>query len=182
MWGRQSAFWEYLWCSAQHCPFLLLTAPIHLQGQYAVLITAMDQRRWEISSDTRHTGRHRKCFDIMTHRDNKMFAYSLISCFRASLPQQDSKAQKTLTIVLLKWLPPPLSFIRISNRMISADSRWMDSYNPCAINYESLGPTYRLEMTGGSYSELIYIWTAHSWPPPTPHILRFMMFWSFNLN
>lgn len=56
----------------------------------------------------------------------------------------------------------------------------MDSYNLCAINYESLGPAYRLEKTGDSYSELIYVRTPHSSPPPTPHTLRVMVFWSFN--
>lgn len=90
VWGRQSAFWEYLWCLAQHCPFLLLTAPIHLQGQYAVLIAAMNQRRWEISSSTRHTKRHRKCFDIMTHQDTKMFAKCLICFSKASVPHQEA--------------------------------------------------------------------------------------------
>lgn len=33
----------------------------------------------------------------------------------------------------------------------------MDSFNLGAINYEPLGPAYRLEMTRGSYSELIYV-------------------------
>lgn len=85
VWGRQSTFWEYLWCLAQHCSFLLLTAPIHPQGQYAVLVAATNQRRWEISSGPPapplppgHTEHHRKCFDIMTHQDTKMFAMCLI--------------------------------------------------------------------------------------------------------
>lgn len=73
VWGRQSAFWEYLWCLAQHCPFLLLTASIHPQGQYTVLTAAMNQKRWEISSGSSHT---EKCFDIMTHQDTKMFSQS----------------------------------------------------------------------------------------------------------
>lgn len=30
-------------------------------------------------------------------------------------------------------------------------------YNLCAINYESLDAVYRLEMTGGSYCELIRV-------------------------
>lgn len=45
VWGRPHAFWEYLCCLAQHCPFLLLTAPIHLQGQYSVLIAAIKPKR-----------------------------------------------------------------------------------------------------------------------------------------
>lgn len=55
----------------------------------------------------------------------------------------------------------------------------MDSYNLCAFNYDSLGPAHRLEMTGDSYSELIYVRTPHSEPPPTHDTLR-MVFWSSN--
>ena len=89
VWGRQSAFWEYLWCLAQHYPFLLLTAPIHPQGQYAVLTAAMNQKRWEISSGSSHT---EKCFDIMTRHQN-VFTKCLICYFKASVPQQDPYAQ-----------------------------------------------------------------------------------------
>lgn len=78
----------------------------------------------------------------MPLRVNKIFTNPLISFFKAGLSQQERK-----TVVLLQPLLPLLSSIRICNGMISVDSRWMDSYNLCAINYEALGPTYRLEMT-----------------------------------
>lgn len=57
----------------------------------------------------------------------------------------------------LKHQPDLWSFIRISNRMIQADRRWTDFYNLCALNYESLGSSYRLDMTDDSNSELLYV-------------------------
>lgn len=90
VWGRQSAFWEYLWCLAQHWPFLLLTASIHPQGQYAVLIAATHQKRWEISSGNRHTRTTpQKMFWYNDSQDTKMFAERLVCCCITRKPRQD---------------------------------------------------------------------------------------------
>lgn len=86
---------------------------------------------------------------------------------------QTREKNRFIVPLLCENVLPLYSFIRDSNRMIKAESRWMDPSNLSAINYKSLGPTYRLEMTADSYSELIYVWTPHSWPPPAPHILTF---------
>lgn len=64
VWGRQSAFWEYLWCLPQHWPFLLLTVTIHLQGQYAVL-TACDEPK-EMKDQLGHLVTRRATEKVLT--------------------------------------------------------------------------------------------------------------------
>jgi len=138
--GRQIAFWEYLWCLAQHCPFLLLTAPIHAQGQYAVLVAAMNQRRWEISLGApSHTLPLKICWYNDSLRQQNVFKVPHLLLFGRNATAENT-ATKKKTICFVK---------------VTSDSAPLQLYRPHSLSFESLIGWFKQTVDG--WIHIIYV-------------------------